>query len=373
MRVAVDVRSLMDSATGIGTVAGSWCDALLALGDDVHIVGYAFGGRAPGERLAALCRHPRFSLRHVPLPMRVMRQLWRRTGRPSLERFVGDVDLVVATETTMPRCRAPVIAVVHDLLFFEHPAWFNAYTRRAGPENLDDVLARAAHVACVSETTRATLLARAPGLSSRTSVVPPAVAQQAPAASERQDDGKTVLFVGTREPRKGIGTVSRALLAIPTARFVVAGRSLGDALPDQQAIDALAAAGRLDVLDYVDLETLHRLRRTCAVAVVPSLDEGFGLPLLEALAAGVPVVCSDIPIFREVAGDVAWRAAPGDAEAWRRALATALDDAEGRRARSRDGIIRAAHYAPAACEAAVRDVVRRVLPLPFTLDTGASR
>jgi alpha-1,3-rhamnosyl/mannosyltransferase len=174
---------------------------------------------------------------------------------------------------------------------------------------------------------RARLLSNHAG--ARIHVVTPAV-HVGPDVLRRRDDG-FVLFCGTLEPRKGLGRVAEALLR--TSRdvpLVVVGKAGWGVLPGRAALDSLAALGRLDLRGYVTEAALARLRARAAVAVVPSLDEGFGLPLLEAMATGCPVVASDIAVFREVADDAVRYAEPEDIRAWALQLEALLADADAR-------------------------------------------
>jgi glycosyltransferase involved in cell wall biosynthesis len=148
-----------------------------------------------------------------------------------------------------------------------------------------------------------------------------------------------VLHVGTLEPRKNLPLLLaawRRLRQAPahgpeTPPLVLAGGFgwRADALRRQVA--RAAAEGWLVHLGYVTPEELAALYGAAEAAVLPSLYEGFGLPLLEALAAGLPVVASDIPVHREVAGEAALYAPPGEPELFARQVAALLADPELRR------------------------------------------
>jgi glycosyltransferase involved in cell wall biosynthesis len=332
VRIAVDVRSLMDQPTGIGRYTAQLV-AHLQLRHDVVL--FAFGGERPSGVLARLAQQPRTRLIRSPVPMRVMRQFWRTLRAPSLENLTGAVDVVVASETTMPVCTAPVVAVVYDCLWARHPEWFNHYVRRAGPENLADVAAGAAVVVTISAASQDEIVRLQPSIAARLHIVTPAVAPVPLALPARRDRG-SILFVGTLEPRKGLAVVARALLRAvgpaSRAKLVVIGGGGWGGVRDDGALSLLIDQGRCDVLGYADDDVVARWRDRATLAVVPALDEGFGLPLLEALAAGVPTAASAVPVFSEVGGDAFVGVPAGDADEWADALDSLLDD-DGARAR----------------------------------------
>ncbi len=208
-----------------------------------------------------------------------------------------------------------------------------------------DGVSRAAHVACISEATRTELLASGRVAPGRTSVsylgVHPSCRPGASLAAKTTD----LLHVGSTIPRKRIDVLLRVFASartrLPQLRLVRAGGAL---TAEQQAL-----ASELGVLDSIvqmptlDREQLADAYRRAALVLLPSDREGFGLPLVEAMACGTPVVASAIPALREVGGDAAVYCEPGDVSAWVEAIAGLLrertDDPDGWKAR-RDACIR---------------------------------
>ncbi len=352
MRLAIDVRSLMDRPTGIGVYGAQCVERLSDAG--VELRAYSFGGQCPSTQLEGLL--PRFErFVHHPVPTRAIRQIWRRgLGRP-IERLVGDVDLVFATEVIVPPCRAPVLTVVHDALFLAHPEWFPRYVQQAGPEILEDALARAAVIVHSSHTTAADIAARY-DIAGRAVVVPPST----PVHSRWRPGGKRALFVGTQEPRKGLGTLARAMARLPDDVEVdVVGKVGWGAWEGRRTAALLAAADRWHVRGFVSPKALERLRANAALVVAPSLAEGFGLPLLEGLAAGLPTVASDIDVFREVAGDGAALVPATDVDAWADALGALLSSTSACVTLSERGLARARAFSPEAQSQGLLAAVRR--------------
>jgi glycosyltransferase involved in cell wall biosynthesis len=361
LRIAVDVRSLMDQATGIGRYTAQLVRALLQLGHDVSA--FSFGGHEASEDLSALLDEPRVRFRRHPLPMRVLRRLWMWGSGPILEDIIGSFDVLLAADSTLPRTRRPAIAVIHDVLALEHPEWFNAYTQRAAPENVARALESGAVIVTMTEHVKRKLVAMPHADVRRIFVVPAAhTASPAPGRAQHGSHG-SVLFCGTREPRKGLGRVAEALLQAKDApRLVVVGPEGWGTLPGQAALDALHAHGRLAMEGYVSDTVLMQLRANAAVVVVPSLDEGFGLPLLEAMGDGCAIVASDIEVFREIARDGVHYADPLRTPPWIAAIDSLLASAPARAAlgaRARDC---AAAFAPARQERALATAIAGVRP-----------
>jgi glycosyltransferase involved in cell wall biosynthesis len=231
---------------------------------------------------------------------------------------------------------------VHDLTFFDHPEWHErskvAYFRRMIPA----AVAKADVVLCVSEYTATRLRALCPGRA-ETVVAPHGIDHErfvpAPARAAEDDAALRphgiarpyVAFAGTIEPRKDVPTLVRAFAGIasayPALRLVLAGGEGWGARRAREAIAASGAATRVLRPGYLDDRTLVALFRRAEVVAYPSLEEGFGLPALEALACGTALVTTGGSAIAEVVGGAALTVPPGDADALGRALRQVLDDA----------------------------------------------
>ena len=329
MHVLVDASILKPGLGGIATYAEGVVHALAA---------------RPDVRLTVLTsRSERFAgldgVTVVALPRIVRgfaaRAAWRELRLAThAHRCGADAVLGVTIELPLRRLPVPAVAVVHDVGPLIAPGLHGRAKRARFGLLLAPVLRRAARVAAVSEATRAELAAVCPGLE-----VPVAVVREAPRAFPPlpwQPAGPpSVLYVGPLARHKNVTTLVRAFAqpALAGARLRIAGA--GD---PRAAARACAAAGvppgTVEVLGAVTDAELARLYAGAHVVAAPSLHEGFGLTLLEALAAGAPVVASGIAAHREVGGEaVTYVADPGDPAAWAAALAACLDDPRGARAR----------------------------------------
>lgn len=168
--------------------------------------------------------------------------------------------------------------------------------------------------------------------------------------------GAYCLYVGTIEPRKNLATLLRAYAGLPLELrrcypLVLAGHADWPGDPVLARIQQAQAEGWLRYLGFVPARLLPLLQAGARLFAYPSRYEGFGLPILEAMASAVPVVCADAASLPEVAGDAAAYAAPDDCDGWTALLARGLDDAGWRAQAIERGRLRAASFSWARCAA----------------------
>ena len=337
-------------------------DALADRGD-VDLVGIAARHRhPPADGLG-----PSIPVRHAPLPRRALYDAWHHLRAPSVRLLAGRVDVVHATGGVVPPPgRAGLVATINDLAFLSRPEWFTPRGVRFATRGFRLARAQAAVVIAPSHATAADLDAH--GVEpERIRVVPLAAA--AVAAETAEIDAVRAryrlpevfaLWVGTAEPRKNLTGLLRAAERTATAvPLVLAG-------PDGWGLDAaeLAADAACKVmrLGFVPQRELPALYAAARVFVYPSLMEGFGLPVLEAMAQGTPVVTSAKTATEEVCADPGSVVDPTDVEALAAAIdAVVGDDAEHSR-RSGAARRRAATFTWSATAAGVRAAYEEARP-----------
>ena len=319
MRIAFDVSPLSHPRTGVGNyIRGSLAGLVEAAGSEHEVVAFAptspQGKRRIPEALAGIPLEPR--LRFLPFA-HFWRQGWSRAAWPPVERFLGPVDVLHFSDWMYPPQRGGLRStMIHDLVPLRFPEWVQGRTKRMHGAKYRNA-ARTCDVVFVnSEFTKAEVvdLLGVPG--EKVVVAYPGVDLAPAADAETRLDRPYVLTVATLEPRKNLETLLAAPLPEGYALAVVGAAGWGE----QPSLD------RPDVirLGYVDDAELARLYRGAAAFVYPSRFEGFGIPIVEAMAAGVPVVASSHPSMDEAAGDAALRADPDDPEAIGAALAEAI-------------------------------------------------
>jgi glycosyltransferase involved in cell wall biosynthesis len=336
LRIGLDATPLLDVQTGVGTFVAELLQRL-AVDPDLDVVAFGYTRAYLDELRRALPAGVSSTRR--PIPKRTTWALWERIDWPPIERWTGPVDVVHGGNFVVPPARRGVeLVTVHDLTPVRFPELCDAETVRY-PRLIRRAVARGAHVHTVSrfvadEVCEAFGVAR-----DHVHVVPNGVADVGggDAARGRQLAGgdEYVLFVGTVEPRKDVPSLVAAFDAVgdrrPEARLVVAGR---DGWGSERLDDAVGRSrhpDRVVRLGYVDGITRADLLAGAALLAYPSRYEGFGLPPLEAMAAGVPVVTTAAGAVPEVVGDAALLTTPGSVEELADALVRMLDDESLRR------------------------------------------
>lgn len=259
------------------------------------------------------------------------------------------------TMGTLARRRYRLVKTLHDLIYYRHrtpprdlPAFirllWRLYHLAWWPQRL--LLNRADAVATVSATTKQLIAEH--HLTRRPVVVVANAADRAPAGTPLDrpapdpaaPDGRDLVYMGSFMPYKNVETLARAMHDLPGYRLHLLSRIPPSA---RARLEALAPPGALVVHDGTSEEEYRAVLLSARALVTASRDEGFGLPLVEAMVLGTPVVVSDIPIFREIGGDAALYAPAEDSAAFAAAVRTLEDPAEWR-ARSAASVAQAAHF-----------------------------
>jgi glycosyltransferase involved in cell wall biosynthesis len=383
VRILLDYRPALRERTGVGEFVHELARALVRTGsDDVAVLSASIKDRPSTHAVRDLAGVRIIDRR---LPVRGLTWAWNRLGWPPAEWLAGAVDVVHAqTPLLIPTRSAARVITIHDLDFLLHPERTEAEMRRDFPA-LVRAHARRAHHVVVSSHHVAGEVSRQLGVSDdRISVCPPGAptwaAHVARARAERAGNSGTaaiqgtILFVGTLEPRKNIGTLLDAYTRLRQRRpdapsLVLAGRARASVAAHLERLKTPPLAGFVSAMGYVSDAARQALYRDAQMLVLPSLEEGFGLPVLEAMACGVPVVVSDRGSLPEVAGNAASPVKATDAEALAFEMERLLH-AEAAQEAALRGTVRASHFTWDACAAAVRAAYRAAVASPIH---GAAR
>ncbi|MBW3650862.1 MAG: glycosyltransferase family 4 protein [Actinobacteria bacterium] len=331
--------------------------------------------RSDARRWQALA--PGTEVKAVVPDSRVRRLVWEQVASP---RFVDRWGIAVhhGPHYTMPEvAKVPKVVTVHDLTFFDHPEWHEKVKVAVFKRATRAAAQLAAAIVCVSSAT-ATRLKELVQPQCPVHVIPHGVDHGLfrPDGDPEADRAEVaalglrrpyVAFVGTLEPRKDLATLVRAFDSLaadhPDLQLAVAGgKGWGNEL-FERAVAASPNASRIVRTGFVADATLPPLLRRAAAVVYPSLEEGFGLPVLEALACGAPVVTTKGSVMEELAAGAAVATAAGDPDGLADALGRVLQgdgdhgDHAGRR---RLGLEVAGRYTWEAAAAAHEAVYREV-------------
>jgi glycosyltransferase involved in cell wall biosynthesis len=368
VRIVLDYRSALRERSGVGELVHGLAGALAATaaGDQLVVLSTSWKDR-PDPNLAA--ELPGVQIIHRRVPVRPLTWAWNRLEWPPVEWLTGAADVIHAlTPVLIPASRAAQVITIHDLDFLERPERSQAEMRRDFPRLVGSHAARADHiivpsryaareVACQLEISADRITVCSPGAPGWTSQI----------ARERggEPGGASLLFIGTLEPRKNVGGLLDAYARLRERRpdappLVLVGRIADSEQVMRQRTSEAPLAGHVTVMGYVTEEERQRAYRTARVLVLPSLEEGFGLPVLEAMACGVPVVVSNRGSLPEVAGNAARPIDPKDPEALATEIARLLD-ADAARLAIADGLAQARRYTWDAAARAARDAYGRAV------------
>lgn len=362
MRVAAVVEQSWHGVPGgTATATNNLLAAITALDGAPEMVGIAARHRVPAMPEFA----PPVPVCQLRLPRQALYAGWLWARRPDPQRCCGPVDVIHATSAAVPPRRAPLVVTVHDLAFFHFPDHATRAGQRFFERSWKVVSREADLVLCPSEATADDCVAH--GLDrSRLRVVPWGVhappvtdAQVAAVRRRHQLPDEMILFVGTIEPRKNLRRLVDAVAGLgPEAPpLVVAGPAGWD---DGFAAAVAPLGDRVRLLGRVPDGELAALYAAATVFAWPSLLEGFGLPVLEAMAQGAAVVTAAGTATAEVAADAAVLVDPADTGAIGDAIASLLSDTAERQRLGEAARRRAATYTWERAAAATVDAYREV-------------
>jgi len=324
VRIAFDVSPLSHPLLGIGNyIQGSLGGLVEAAGDEHEVVAFAPTSVRGPERIRAALAGIDVEVRMWPLPFsHAVRTAWSRVGRPAAERLLGSFDVLHFSDWMYPPQRGGVRATtIHDLVPLHHPEWTTARTRAMHTRKYENASATCDAIFVNSAYT---------GRDVEHALGVPAgrihVAHPAPKEVFRQDGhagelgAPYVLTVATLEPRKNLQVLVEAHRLLPgELELAVVG---AEGWGEQPLLDG----PRIRRLGYVSDDELARLYRGAAVVAYPSRFEGFGIPVIEAMACGVPVVATSHESLDEASGAAAVRADPEDPAAFAAGIERALAD-----------------------------------------------
>jgi glycosyltransferase involved in cell wall biosynthesis len=346
VRILVDYRPALRQRTGVGEYIHQLVKAYTASHTEEEVL--LFTSSWKDRPLAAVSADTGAGVIDRRIPVSILNYLWHRREWPPVEMLAGDIDVAhSAHPLLMPARRAAQVVTIHDLFFLSSADQTRAEMRRDYPSLAASHAQRAHAVITSTEYGRSQIVTHLRVQADRIYVCPPGAPTWNTLGREPNvpEEG-CILFLGTLEPRKNIGVLldayARTLARRQTMpRLVLAGRATEAASQWLARLRSAPLAGHVEHLGYVDDTRREQLLQSARVLVMPSLDEGFGLPVLEAMSAGVPVIVSSRGSLPEVVGDAGAQVDPADVDALADAIERAVTDRDWAMQTARTGLRRA--------------------------------
>jgi glycosyltransferase involved in cell wall biosynthesis len=330
VRVLVDYRPALRQRSGVGEYVHQFVRALLKAFSkpdlDLSLISSSWK-----DRLVQSSEIEGATIVDRRLPGKLLNLAWHRLGWPPAEVLAGrPFDVTHSLHPLlMPTSRAAQVVTIHDLDFLVHPERTRAEIRRDYPTLVCEHARRADGIVVISESTGRAVEREFGVPPERITVCTPGAPPWQPRPQAPADG--YILFIGTLEPRKNVGGLLDAyeqLLARrhDMPRLVLAGKATEEAKPWLERIARAPLSGHVEHIGYVEAPDRRAVYEGARLLVQPSFDEGFGIPVLEAMTLGVPVVASDRGALPEVLGDAGPLVDPATDGALASAIERLVDD-----------------------------------------------
>jgi glycosyltransferase involved in cell wall biosynthesis len=369
VRILVDYRPALRQRSGVGEYVHQLARALAQRQDDrIDAFTSSWKDRPEPSDVADLGTGVRVVDRRIPV--RWLNAAWHRLGWPPVEWVTGGTYDVVHSPAPLllPSTRAAGLITIHDLDFLAHPERTRAEMRHAYPALVarhaaaaDGIIVVSAHVA-----EKASRLLRIDP--ERISVCAHGIPRwaAAPRIEPGNAAGRYVLFLGTLEPRKNVDGLLAAYRDLIARRpdsppLKLAGAAVAGATAWRDAIEQPPLRGKVDYEGYVSDGDRQALYAGARLLVLPSFDEGFGMPVVEAMSLGIPVVASTRGALPEVSAGAALLIDPEDIAGLSQAMERVLFDGQLARRMGEDGLRRSAGFSWARTAELTRAAYERAI------------
>jgi glycosyltransferase involved in cell wall biosynthesis len=365
MNICIDVRPALSKPTGVGVYVEN---IVAALAEIDHQNTYHLFSSSWKERFPSRIFGSNFRLHDQVIPVRFLNYLWHHFEKPAIDRLIRtEVDISHSpTPLLMPSKKGQKITTVHDLYFYNHPDQTVREIARDYSGLVKTHSIKSDAIIAVSEHTKRQLVEQLNIPASKVYTIrhgvdpffaePPQNGEADAVRLKFRINRPYFLFVGTKEPRKNLQTLLKAFRSFPEdVQLVLAG-------PTGWQDDSWRGLLNDRVIEtgYISKSELRSLYRNSISLVLPSLEEGFGLPLLEAMASDTAVIASNIMSFAEVAQNAFIPFVPTDVEQLRSAMMKVCADSALRQSLIEQGRQRLAHFSWRECAQKTLDLYQNL-------------
>jgi glycosyltransferase involved in cell wall biosynthesis len=358
MRIGFDIRPFLKRETGVGIYYRNLLFHLAQIDptNEYFLFSSSLKDKFPLQKIPPF---PRKEFRHFRLPVRLVNLFWYKLSWPPLDYFFRtNLDLAHSPTPLILPTKGKKIVTVYDLFFMDFPFMTDRETRQNFATRIKDSLLKADGIVAISEFTKTQLLERFALDEKKVKVIYLGLGREfhTDISAEEEDEVRKkfslppsfILFVGAIEPRKNLLKLIEALKIIHENHkeilLVIVGQKGLDSKNLEKKIDQLELRDWVKMMDYLPDKEVRAFYRLASVFAFPSLCEGFGLPLLEAMAIGLPIVTSKSSAMPEIAQDVALYFHPENPEDMADKLILVLRDEELRKTMSEKGKKRALDF-----------------------------
>jgi glycosyltransferase involved in cell wall biosynthesis len=328
MKIGIDLRPLLRFETGVGTYVKNLIFSLsnIDMENDYYLFSSSLKQRFSPSKIPILSK---MHFRDFRCPVKLLNFAWYRLGWPTMDAFFKTrLDLTHSPTPLICPTKGKAIVTVHDLFFMDFPSLANREARKFFLKNIHRSLQMSHGVIVDSNFIKKQLLERFPINKEKIKAIYLGVDQEFSSDITFEEiknfreahslSSRVIVFVGAMEPRKNLINLVKAFRIVhskePDVNLVIAGRRGRDYPALKKNIDENGLHAWVKILDYLSTRDLKRLYRAGTLFVFPSFCEGFGLPLLEAMASGMPVAASERAALPEIAGDAALYFDPDEPE-----------------------------------------------------------
>ncbi len=328
MRIGFDLRPFLKEETGVGTYYRNLLFHLAQIdkGNEYFLFSSSLKDRFPAEKIPAFAK---MKFRHFPFPVKATNFFWYRLGWPPLDYlFKQQLDLSHSPNPLILPTKGKKVITVHDLFFMDFPQKAEREVKKIFVHKIRDSLQRADGVIAVSQFTKDDIRDKFGLESEKVRVIYHGMDQKFQEEIDAQELERTrqkfslppsfILFVGTLEPRKNLLYLVDALKMIhedyQKILLLIIGREGQDSRNLRGRIKQKKLESWVKFTGYLPEKDLKSIYRLASAFVFPSFCEGFGLPLLEAMASGLPIAASRAPAIPEIAQEAALYFRPEDPE-----------------------------------------------------------